>query len=71
MGVLEQKSTKVISGQVQSSQTGTPGKHLLSASIGMGLKNDETQTNTRIGYTGHFQKYNHSHEVMLDVSRRF
>ena len=70
-GRLKQTSVNLTSGSTQVAKSGTPGKHLVSASVGVGLQNSETQVSTRVAYTGHFQKYNRSHEVMVDVACKF
>ena len=52
-------------------QSGTPGKHLLSGAIAIGLADLEQNTVTRVAYTGNVQRQRRSHEVMLDWSIKF
>ncbi len=71
MSKFTQKSVNISSGQVSMSQSGTPGRHLLSATIAVGVDDYHANTTTRIAYTGNVQKQRRSHEVMVDWSIKF
>ncbi len=71
MSKATQKNINISSGQVSMSQSGTPGRHLLSATIAVGIADHQADTTARIAYTGNVQKYRRSHEVMIDWSVKF
>ncbi len=71
MGRLRQLITNINTNHQSTTITGTQGKHLLSSSLGVGLTDNEAQTSTRLTYTGNLQRYNRSHEVILDWSLKF
>ena len=71
MSNVTQKSVNISSGQASMSQSGTPGRHLLSATIAVGIADHQADTTTRIAYTGNVQKQRRSHEVMVDWSLKF
>jgi hypothetical protein len=71
MSKFIQRSVNISSGQVSMSQSGTPGRHLLSATIAVGIADHQADTTTRIAYTGNVQKQRRSHEVMIDWSIKF
>ena len=71
MGHTVQPSTNINSGQTAIGQSGTPGRHLLSATMAVGVVDYETNMTTRFAYTGNLQKHKRSHEIMLDWGMKF
>ena len=71
MGHTKQLSANISSGQTSIGQSGTPGKHLLSATLAIGIVDYEANTTTRFAYTGNVQKQKRSHEIMLDWGMKF
>ena len=71
MGVISQKSTTISSGQQSIGKSGTPGRHLISATLGAGVVDYEASTTTRFSYTGSVQKQKRNHEFLLDWGMKF
>lgn len=71
MGHTIQPSTNINSGQTVMGQSGTPGRHLFSATLAIGTVDYVANTTTRFAYTGNVQKQKRSHELMLDWGMKF
>lgn len=71
MGIATQTSTNMVSGRQSEGKTGTPGRHLISATLALGVVDYEANMTTKIAYTGNIQKQKRSHEVMLDWGMKF
>ena len=71
MGKASQTSVNIASGQTSIGQSGTPGRHLISATLGIGVVDYESNTTTRFAYTGNVQKQKRSHEFLLDWGMKF
>ncbi len=71
MGVTEQKAVNEINGATRIGKSGTPGRHLISASLAIGVIDYEANTTTKVAYTGNIQKQKKSHEVLLDWGMKF
>lgn len=71
MGHTKQPSTNINSGQTVMGQSGTPGRHLLSATLAIGTVDYVANTTTRFAYTGNVQQHKRSHELMLDWGMKF
>ncbi len=71
MGSMKQKIENVSTGHQTIAQSGTMGRHLLSATAGLGIEDKEAHTRIKIAYTGHFQKYHKSQEVLLNYGVQF
>lgn len=71
MGHTMQPSTNINSGQTVMGQSGTPGRHLFSATLAIGTVDYVANTTTRFAYTGNVQKQKRSHELMLDWGMKF
>ena len=71
MGVTAQKSVNIANGNESIGRSGTPGRHLFSATLGIGVVDYEANTTTKFAYTGNVQKQKRSHEVMIDWGMKF
>ena len=71
MGKATQIITNEVSGEKNNGYTGTPGRHLISATLGIGVVDYESNTSTRFAYTGNVQKQKRSHEFLLDWGMKF
>ncbi len=71
MGMMTQTSINISSGQASVGKAGTPGRHLFSGTLGIGIADYEANTTTRLAYTGNIQAKRKSHEVMLDWGMKF
>ncbi len=71
MGSMKQKIENVSTGHQTIAQSGTMGRHLLSATVGLGIEDKEAHTRIKVAYTGHFQKYHKSQEVLLNFGVQF
>ncbi|MCX7343382.1 MAG: hypothetical protein NT128_04485, partial [Proteobacteria bacterium] len=66
-----QKNTVISSGRESIGKSGTPGRHLISATLGAGVVDYEANTTTRFSYTGSVQKQKRNHEFLLDWGMKF
>ena len=71
MGKVSQTSFNISSGQASVGKSGTPGRHLFSGTLGIGIADYEANTTTRLAYTGSIQEQRKSHEVMVDWGMKF
>jgi uncharacterized protein with beta-barrel porin domain len=71
MGSMKQKIENMSTGHQTIAQSGTMGRHLLTATIGLGIEDKEAQIRVKVAYTGHFQKYHNSQEVLLNFGVQF
>ncbi|MEI6628023.1 MAG: autotransporter outer membrane beta-barrel domain-containing protein, partial [Alphaproteobacteria bacterium] len=71
MGITSQKNTDISTGVESIGKSGTPGRHLISATLGAGVVDYEANTTTRFSYTGNVQKQKRSHEFLLDWGTKF
>lgn len=71
MGIASQTSTNIASGAQSTGKSGTPGRHLISATLAFGMVDYEANMTTRVAYTGSIQQHKRSHEIMLDWGMKF
>ena len=71
MGKATQTSTNEVSGVTKTGSTGTPGRHLISATLSAGVVDYEANTTTKFSYTGSVQKQKRNHEFLLDWGMKF
>lgn len=69
MSKIMQNSINVSSGETSMAQSGTPGRHLLTTMVALGVADQDTTT--RLAYTSNFQRKRRSHEIMIDWSIKF